>query len=133
MRTVRIIAVSTLLATSAVVGPGVSVGGAPHAVKPSVQRVPMPSGSPVATAPAAAAASAGATTAPLEGLEATFVDGGTSSADFALAAVPAASASAAVVQRTIITRAQWGADESLRTCSSPDHETSIRARSCTTP
>ena len=218
MRTLRIIAVSTLLATSAVVGPVVSVGAAPHAVRSSVERVPMPSGSPVAVAPAAAATSAAATSgtttveslltratggadvvgvgfpdaaaargvsvavrsrtagrwgpwtavpfsdsAPdpgsaeaararvatepvgvtgseqvqvrvsastttnrLTGLEATFVDGGASAADASLADVPAASASAAVVQPTIVTRAQWGADESLRTCSSPDYVSSIK-------
>jgi SpoIID/LytB domain protein len=213
MRTVRIIAASTLLATSAVVGPVVSVGAAPHAVRPSVERVPMPTGSPVVAAsaargaapaasveslltratggadvvgvgfPDAAAArgasvtvrsmtgghwgawtpvplsdsapdpgtaeasrakvatdpvgvtgseqvqvrvSASASTAHLQGLEATFVDGGTSAADASLADVPAASASAAVVQPTIITRAQWGADESLRTCSSPDYVASIK-------
>ncbi len=215
MRTVRIIAASTLLATSAVVGPVVSVGAAPHAVRPSVQRVPMPTGSAVASAPAATAAAAGGSstvqslltratagadvvgvgfpdaaaakgvavavrsmtagqwgswtavpmsdsapdpgsaeaarakvatepvgvvgseqvqvrvtasgaTARLQGLEATFVDGGTSAADTSLADVPAASASAAVVQPTIITRAQWGADESLRTCSTPDYVASIK-------
>ena len=219
MRTVRIVAASTLLATSAIVVPVVSVGAAPHAVRPSVQRVPMPVGSPVAGAPAAAAAkgaaapsgsttvqslltratggadvvgvgfpdaasaagvsvavrsmtggrwgswtavpmsdsapdpgsaeaaqakvatepvgvtgseqvqvrvSASSATARLAGLEATFVDGGTSAADASLANVPAASASAAVVQPTIITRAQWGADESLRTCSSPDYVASIK-------
>ncbi len=210
MRTVRIIAASTLLATSAVVGPVVSVGAAPHAVRPSVQRVPMPAGSVVPSAPAGASAAAarGTTTveslltratggadvvgvgfpdaaaaqgvsvtvrsrtagrwgswtavplsdsAPdpgsaeaararvatdpvgvtgseevqvrvsastaatrLEGLEATFIDGGTSAADASLANVPAASASAAVVQPTIITRAEWGADEGLRACS-PDY------------
>ena len=49
------------------------------------------------------------------GLRASLVDGGRSSADDALSA-PAGSAVAAVTRPTIISRAQWGADESLRTC-----------------
>ena len=49
------------------------------------------------------------------GLRASLVDGGRSSADDALS-VPAGSAVAAVTRPTIISRAQWGADESLRTC-----------------
>ncbi len=218
MRTLRIITVSTLLATSAVVGPVVSVGAAPHAVRPSVERVPMPAASPVASTPAATTAngaaasatatveslltratdgadvvgvgfpdaaaargvsvtvrsmtdgrwgawtavplsdsapdpgsaeaarakvatepvgvtgseqvqlrvSASATTARLEGLEATFVDGGTSAADASLGDLPAASASASVVQPSIITRAEWGADERLRTCSSPSYVDSVK-------
>jgi peptidoglycan hydrolase-like protein with peptidoglycan-binding domain len=48
-------------------------------------------------------------------LRVTTIDPGTSPADDDLTrAVPAASASAAARQPTIITRAQWGADESLR-------------------
>ncbi|MFL6167869.1 MAG: SpoIID/LytB domain-containing protein, partial [Ornithinibacter sp.] len=62
----------------------------------------------------------------LDRLEATFIDGGTSAADASLASVPAASASAAAVQPNIITRAQWGADESLRTCSSPDYVAKVK-------
>ena len=62
----------------------------------------------------------------LDGLSATFVDGGTSAADASLGNTPAASASAAPVQPTIITRAEWGADESLRTCSSPTYVASIK-------
>ena len=42
MRTLRIVTASTLLASAAVVVPVVSVGATPHAVKPSLQRVPMP-------------------------------------------------------------------------------------------
>ncbi|KRB44296.1 MULTISPECIES: SpoIID/LytB domain-containing protein [unclassified Terrabacter] len=49
------------------------------------------------------------------GLRASLVDGGRSSADDALA-TPAGSAVAAVTRPTIISRAEWGADESLRTC-----------------
>ncbi len=49
------------------------------------------------------------------GLTVHLVDPGTSAADAALVPpVPAASAEAATPQPTIITRAQWGADESLR-------------------
>lgn len=48
-------------------------------------------------------------------LRVTTIDPGTSPADDDLTrATPAASASAAALQPTIITRAQWGADESLR-------------------
>jgi peptidoglycan hydrolase-like protein with peptidoglycan-binding domain len=48
-------------------------------------------------------------------LKVTTIDPGTSPADDDLTrSAPAASASAAAVQPTIITRAQWGADESLR-------------------
>ncbi|GAA4717140.1 hypothetical protein GCM10025782_12790 [Pedococcus ginsenosidimutans] len=51
----------------------------------------------------------------LPDLKVTTIDPGTSAADDNLtAAQPAASASAAAIQPTIITRAQWGADESLR-------------------
>lgn len=51
----------------------------------------------------------------LPDLKVTTIDPGTSPADDNLApAQPAASASAAAIQPTIITRAQWGADESLR-------------------
>ena len=42
MRTLRIVTASTLLAGAAIVVPVVSVGATPHAVKPSLQRVPMP-------------------------------------------------------------------------------------------
>ncbi len=49
------------------------------------------------------------------GVRASLVDGGRSSADDALTA-PSGSAVAAVARPTIITRAEWGADESLRTC-----------------
>ncbi|HEY7719142.1 MAG TPA: FG-GAP-like repeat-containing protein [Pedococcus sp.] len=48
-------------------------------------------------------------------LRVTTIDAGTSPADDDLTrSAPAASASAAALQPTIITRAQWGADESLR-------------------
>ncbi|WP_406830290.1 peptidoglycan-binding protein [Pedococcus sp. KACC 23699] len=51
----------------------------------------------------------------LPDLQVTTIDPGTSPADKDLTArTPAASASAAAAQPTIITRAQWGADESLR-------------------
>ncbi|MGB7817534.1 MAG: N-acetylmuramoyl-L-alanine amidase, partial [Ornithinibacter sp.] len=52
----------------------------------------------------------------MDRLSATFVDAGTSDADTALGAGPAASAGAAVARPDIISRAQWGADESLRNC-----------------
>jgi SpoIID/LytB domain protein len=54
------------------------------------------------------------TTAPA-GLTATLVDGGSSAADGQLGVRPG-SAVAAVTQPAIITRAEWGADESIRTC-----------------
>ena len=57
MRTLRIVTASTLLAGAAIVVPVVSVGATPHAVKPSLQRVPMP-----AAHPAASGATLGATT-----------------------------------------------------------------------
>ena len=50
-----------------------------------------------------------------KGLRAALVDGGTSPADAAVGA-PAGSAVAAVTRPTIHSRAEWGADESLRTC-----------------
>ncbi|WP_323099348.1 SpoIID/LytB domain-containing protein [Intrasporangium sp. YIM S08009] len=49
------------------------------------------------------------------GLRASLVDGGDSPADTAIDP-PAGSAVAAVARPTIISRAQWGADESIRTC-----------------
>jgi SpoIID/LytB domain protein len=55
--------------------------------------------------------------------QAMFVDGGESRADSL--STPAASASAAAATKpTILTRAQWGADESLRTCQ-PDYVAKI--------
>ena len=61
----------------------------------------------------------------LERLTATFVDGGTSAADGTVLRTPAASASAAAAQPTLVSRAAWGADESLRTCT-PGTVTSIK-------
>jgi hypothetical protein len=49
-----------------------------------------------------------------EDLRVDLVDPGTSAADSAVAAQPASSAEAAVGQPAIVTRAEWGADESLR-------------------
>jgi SpoIID/LytB domain protein len=219
MRTLRIVTASALLAGAAIVVPVVSVGATPHAVKPSLQRVPMPAAHAAApgatlgaTSDAAAAAAAPGTAsesvltrdtdgadvvgvgfpdaasakgttvsvrskvdgrwgswtpvglsdaAPDPGsaeaarakvatepvgvagsdqvqvrvtarkdsdlahVEATFVDGGTSAADSSVGATPAASANAAAAAPTIISRAAWGADESLRTCS-PEYLTSIK-------
>jgi peptidoglycan hydrolase-like protein with peptidoglycan-binding domain len=52
---------------------------------------------------------------PLQDLQVTTIDPGTSAADATLQRpTPAASASAAATTPTIITRKQWGADESLR-------------------
>ncbi len=48
------------------------------------------------------------------GLQLDLVDPGTSAADGAVAPTPASSASAAAGMPAIVTRAQWGADESLR-------------------
>ncbi len=48
------------------------------------------------------------------GLRLDLVDPGTSAADGAVLTPPASSASAAAAMPTIVTRAQWGADESLR-------------------
>ena len=64
-------------------------------------------------------------TARLDRLEATFVDGGTSAADASLASTPAATASAAATKPALITRAQWGADESLRNCG-PDYVDKVK-------
>jgi len=220
MRTLRIVTASTLLASAALVVPVVSVGAAPHAVKPSVERVPMPAAQQVSTvagatasegsaavqdagaqlaesvltrdtdgadvvgvgfpdaasakgvtvsvrskvdghwgswndagvsesAPdpgSAEAAQAKVATEPvgvtgsqqvqirvraakpgtrLDRLQATFVDGGTSAADSSVASTPAATAGAAAVKPEIITRAQWGADESLRNCS-PDYVDKVK-------
>jgi SpoIID/LytB domain protein len=52
---------------------------------------------------------------PPRNLSATLVDAGTSDADAAVG-TPAGSAVAAVRMPTIVTRAQWGADESMRKC-----------------
>ena len=49
------------------------------------------------------------------GMRASLVDGGTSAADSAVG-TPAGSAVAAVTRPVIHTRAEWGAEESLRTC-----------------
>ena len=218
MRTLAIVTASTLLAGAVIVVPVVSVGAAPHAVKPSLERVPMPAAhaaAPIATVDAAGVASGGVpgaaaesvltrdtdgadvvgvafpdratadgvtvtvrsrdhgrwgswtevglsdsapdrgtdeaahaklatepvgvagsdevqirvsarkATARLDRLEATFVDGGTSAADASLAQTPAATAGAAAMKPSIITRAQWGADESLRTCS-PDYVAKVK-------
>ena len=228
MRTLRIVTASTLLAGTALVVPVVSVGAAPHAVEPTLQRVPMPaphtttsrgsatvSGGAAARATATTDAAAGdassvaesvltrdtdgadvvgvgfpdqasakgvtvtvrsmddgrwgpwtevglsdsapdpgtaeaaqakvatepvgvtgseqvqvrvstrAATPRLDRVEATFVDGGTSAADGSVGSTPAATASASAVKPTIISRAAWGADESLRTCG-PDYVDKIK-------
>ena len=52
---------TALLAGMFVVVPVVSVGAAPHAVRPSVERVPMPAAHPTAARTTAAAAGANAT------------------------------------------------------------------------
>ena len=59
-----------------------------------------------------------------KGLRADLIDGGRSAAD--AAATPAGSASAAAATPTVITRAQWGCDESLRT-GSPTYNTRVKA------
>jgi SpoIID/LytB domain protein len=217
MRTLRIVTASTLMASAAIVVPVVSVGATPHAVKASLERVPMPAAHAAASAAALSATADGARVAPgaaaesiltrdtdgadvvgvgfpdaatakgatvsvrskvdgrwgswtpvglsdaapdpgsaeaahakvatepvgvagseqvqvrvtgrtdgaLAHVEATFVDGGTSAADASVGATPAASANAAAAAPTIISRADWGADESLRTCS-PEYLTSIK-------
>jgi SpoIID/LytB domain protein len=50
------------------------------------------------------------------GLTASLIDAGTAPADHALGAGPPGSALASVAKPAVITRAAWGADESLRTC-----------------
>lgn len=65
------------------------------------------------------------------GLKVTTVDPGSSAADAApLGWQPASSARAEVPKPAIITRAQWGADESLRTynsgCGTPEYASSLR-------
>lgn len=206
MRTLRIATASTLLAGTALVVPVVSVGAAPHAVTPSIDRVSFAPGKDATATPDAAggtAATASVTeslltrdtdgadivgvgfpdarsargvtvevrskddgswgrwtsvgvsdsapdpgtaeaeqakvatepvgvtgsdevqvrvrapraSARLDRLTASFVDGGTSDADASVGRTPAGSASAAAVQPAIISRAEWGADESLRGCS----------------
>ena len=63
---------------------------------------------------------------PLPDVQVTTIDPGTSAADRTLQpAVPAASASAAATTPTIITRRQWGADESLR--SPATYNTTVKA------
>lgn len=54
------------------------------------------------------------------------VDPGNSPADSNVAGTPAASAQAGTRAPAIITRAQWGADESMRTCS-PSYSSTIKA------
>ena len=63
-------------------------------------------------------------TIPPSGVTLTSVDPGSSSADAQVAAANPATTSAA--QPAIITRAQWGADESLRDCS-PSYSSTIKA------
>ncbi|NUO33724.1 MAG: SpoIID/LytB domain-containing protein [Dermatophilaceae bacterium] len=67
---------------------------------------------------------ASGTTAPA-GLTATLVDAGSSAADAQVGVTPPGSAVAAVTQPTIITRAEWGADESIRTCT-PETITGVK-------
>ena len=56
------------------------------------------------------------------------VDPGTSPADANLTGTPGASAHGAVLAPTVITRAQWGADESLRTADcTPSYSSTIKA------
>jgi SpoIID/LytB domain protein len=59
-------------------------------------------------------------TAAIKGVTAVVIDGGSSAADAAPGSTPAAAAQALAAKPTILTRAQWGADERLRTCS-PDY------------
>lgn len=66
---------------------------------------------------------AAATASGLNRLRATFVDGGESAADRGIGRTPAASAAASAAQPTIISRAAWGADESIRTCTPDQVET----------
>ena len=54
--------------------------------------------------------------ADVEDLAAAIVDPGESAADAVVGARPAASADASAPRPAIVTRAQWGADEKLRTC-----------------
>ncbi|MFM6848934.1 MAG: SpoIID/LytB domain-containing protein [Terrabacter sp.] len=64
-------------------------------------------------------------TAAPTGLTATLVDAGSSAADVQVGAARPASAVAAVTQPTIVTRAEWGADESIRTCT-PETITGVK-------
>ena len=78
MRTLAIVTASTLLAGAAIVVPVVSVGAAPHAVKPSLERVPMPAAhaaAPIATVDAAGAASGGVPGAAAESVLTRDTDG----------------------------------------------------------
>ncbi len=54
-----------------------------------------------------------------------LIDPGTSNADSTLGRVPASSAAAATTRPSIITRAQWGADELLRT-GSPSYASTVK-------
>jgi len=67
--------------------------------------------------------SAGSVTPP--GLALLTIDPGTSPADANPTGAPAAKAQGAAAQPTIITRAQWGADESLRNCT-PSYSPTIK-------
>ncbi len=220
MRTLRLLTASTLLAGGCLVVPVVSVGAAPRPVAPSVDRVAMPPGAPVApvasshtrtarspepttsgsasesvltrdtddadvvgltfpdrasaagvtvevrtkadgswgawqalgvsdSAPdpgSAEAARATVATEPvsvtgsdtvqvrvrsakqgarLDRLDVSFVDGGESPADDNLTSIPAQSARAGAKQPEIISRAAWGADENVKTCTS-DSVSSIK-------
>jgi hypothetical protein len=76
-------------------------------------------------------ATGGVPTAAPAGLSVVLVDGGSSSADASVQqTAPASTAAAAEAQPAIYTRAQWGADESLRTrnpgCGTPDYGSTIK-------
>jgi uncharacterized protein with LGFP repeats len=61
--------------------------------------------------------------APPSGLTLITVDPGTSPADANVQPMPASTAHSAATQPSIVTRAQWGADESIRTCTPSSSET----------
>jgi hypothetical protein len=64
---------------------------------------------------------------PPEGLEVVVIDPGTSAGDATTSqSAPLSSAGAATAQPTIVSRAQWGADESLRGCG-PSYSSSLKA------
>ena len=65
------------------------------------------------------------TASPPAGLTLVTVDPGTSTADASLQPTPAGTAHGASAQPSIVTRAQWGADEGIRTCT-PDTSATIR-------
>ena len=102
-------------------------GGPDEGTTEAGQQHPMLATQPYSTADADAIqvrVDAPRSAAPSE-LTLVTVDPGTSSADAALQPAPGATAHSAAAQPTIVSRAGWGADESIRTCT-PDVSPTIK-------